>query len=183
MRSSEITQWALNPVINVLMRNRKREDVCVCVFVCVCVLSHFSCVRLCATLLIVAHQVPLSMGFSRLAMPSSKGSSTQGWNPHLLHWQVDSLPLVPPGKPRRGDKDTYMRRPVKTEAEVRIMGHVPRNAWSQKLEEPWNDVPPEPSEGALPCQHRDVGLLAWRIPWTEEPDGLQSIGLHRVGHN
>ena len=87
---------------------------------------------------------------------------TQGWNPHLLHWQVDSLPLVPPGKPRRGDKDTYMRRPVKTEAEVRIMGHVPRNAWSQKLEEPWNDVPPEPSEGALPCQHRDVGLLASR---------------------
>ena len=22
--------------------------------------------------------------------------------------------------------------------------------------------------------------LAWRIPWTEEPGGLQSIGLHRV---
>ena len=25
-------------------------------------------------------------------------------------------------------------------------------------------------------------LLIWRIPWTEEPGGLQSIGLHRVGH-
>ena len=25
--------------------------------------------------------------------------------------------------------------------------------------------------------------LAWRIPWTEEPGGLQSIGLHRVGHD
>ena len=24
-------------------------------------------------------------------------------------------------------------------------------------------------------------FLAWRIPWTEEPGGLQSIGLHRVG--
>ena len=23
--------------------------------------------------------------------------------------------------------------------------------------------------------------LAWRIPWTEEPSGLQSIGLQRVG--
>ena len=23
----------------------------------------------------------------------------------------------------------------------------------------------------------------WRIPWTEEPGGLQSIGLHRVGHD
>ena len=26
-------------------------------------------------------------------------------------------------------------------------------------------------------------ILAWRIPWTEEPDGLQSIGSQRVGHN
>ena len=26
-------------------------------------------------------------------------------------------------------------------------------------------------------------ILAWRIPWTEEPDGLQSIGLQRVRHN
>ena len=26
------------------------------------------------------------------------------------------------------------------------------------------------------------GILAWRIPWTEEPDGLQSSGLQRVGH-
>ena len=25
-------------------------------------------------------------------------------------------------------------------------------------------------------------LLAWRIPWTEEPGGLQSVGLQRVGH-
>ena len=24
--------------------------------------------------------------------------------------------------------------------------------------------------------------LAWRIPWTEEPDGLQSMWLQRVGH-
>ena len=25
-------------------------------------------------------------------------------------------------------------------------------------------------------------ILAWRISWTEQPGGLQSIGLHRVGH-
>ena len=25
--------------------------------------------------------------------------------------------------------------------------------------------------------------LAWDIPWTEEPGGLQSMGLQRVGHN
>jgi len=26
-------------------------------------------------------------------------------------------------------------------------------------------------------------ILAWRIPWTEEPGGLQSTGLRRVGHD
>ena len=25
-------------------------------------------------------------------------------------------------------------------------------------------------------------VLAWRIPWTEEPGRLQHIGSHRVGH-
>ena len=26
-------------------------------------------------------------------------------------------------------------------------------------------------------------ILAWRIPWREEPGGLQSMGLQRVGHD
>ena len=26
-------------------------------------------------------------------------------------------------------------------------------------------------------------VLAWRIPWAEEPGRLQSMGLLRVGHN
>ena len=25
--------------------------------------------------------------------------------------------------------------------------------------------------------------LAWKIPWTEEPGGLQSMGLQRTGHD
>ena len=25
--------------------------------------------------------------------------------------------------------------------------------------------------------------LAWRIPWPEEPSGLQSMGSQRAGHN
>ena len=25
-------------------------------------------------------------------------------------------------------------------------------------------------------------ILAWKIPWAEEPSGLQSLGLQRVGH-
>ena len=26
-------------------------------------------------------------------------------------------------------------------------------------------------------------ILAWKIPWTEEPGGLQSMGLQLVGHD
>ena len=33
-------------------------------------------------------------------------------------------------------------------------------------------------EMATPCS-----ILAWRVPWTEEPDGLQSVGLQRAGHD
>ena len=50
-------------------------------------------------------QSPLSMGIiqarilERVAFASSRGSSrTEGWNPSLLHWQVDSLPQSHRGK-------------------------------------------------------------------------------------
>ena len=26
-------------------------------------------------------------------------------------------------------------------------------------------------------------ILAWRIPWTEDPGGLQSIGLQKIGQD
>ena len=76
---------------------------------CECVLSRFSHVQLFATLWTIAHQAPLCMGFSRqeywsgLPCPPAGIFPTQGSNPRLLcllHWQVGSLPLVPPGEPR-----------------------------------------------------------------------------------
>ena len=45
------------------------------------------------------------MGFSRpeywsgWSFPSPGDLPNQGLNPGLLHWQADSLPLVPPGSP------------------------------------------------------------------------------------
>ena len=44
--------------------------------------------------------------------------------------------------------------------------------------------------GSIPGSGRSCGkgmathsiILAWRIPWTEEPGELQSVGLQRVGH-
>ena len=38
----------------------------------------------------------------------------------------------------------------------------------------------DPLENGMATQS---SILAWRIPRTEEPGGLQFMGLHRVGHD
>ena len=40
----------------------------------------------------------------------------------------------------------------------------------------WED----PLEKEMATRH---SILAWEIPWTEDPGGLQSMGLQRVGHS
>ena len=40
--------------------------------------------------------------------------------------------------------------------------------------------PEDPLEEGMATHSR---ILAWKLPWTEEPGGLQSIQLQRVGHN
>ena len=52
--------------------------------------------------------------------------------------------------------------PAKQETQVQFLG------WEDPLEEEM-------------ATHSSI--LAWKIPWMEEPGGLQSMGLLRVGHN
>ena len=46
----------------------------------------------------------------------------------------------------------------------------------------WGSIP---GSGGSPGGGHDnpLHILAWRIPHTEEPGGLQSIGSHRVAHD
>ena len=74
-------------------------------FVHVCTLNHFSCVQLCVTPQTVAHQAPLSTGFSRpgywsrLPCLPLGDLPNPGIEPGSLALQADSLPSEPPGKP------------------------------------------------------------------------------------
>ena len=67
----------------------------------------FSSIQLCATLLTIAHQAPLSMGFSRqtywsgLLCSPPRDVPNLGIGPRSPALQVDSLPSEPPGKPQR----------------------------------------------------------------------------------
>ena len=40
-----------------------------------------------------------------------------------------------------------------------------------------------PGSGRSPGERNDSSILAWRIPWTEEPGRLQSMGSQRVRHD
>ncbi|KAM7236955.1 hypothetical protein CapIbe_011199, partial [Capra ibex] len=56
------------------------------------------------------------------------------------------------------------------------LNHLPpvRETWVRSLG--WED----PLEKEM-VTHSSI--LAWRIPWTEEPGGLQFMGSQRVGHD
>ena len=62
----------------------------------------------------------------------------------------------------RDDPQTVKNPPAILETWVRSLG------WEDPLEEGM-------------ATHSSI--LAWRIPWTEEPARLQSMGLQRVTHN
>ena len=59
-----------------------------------------------------------------------------------------------------------MKNPPTSARDGRDMGSIPRSERS-------------PGEGM--ATHSNI--FAWRIPWTEQTDGLQSIGQQRVRHN
>ena len=71
-------------------------------------LSHFSCVQLCATLWTVARQAPVSKGLSKQEYWSGLPFPSPGNLPNpetelsllcFLHWQVDYLPMNHLGSP------------------------------------------------------------------------------------
>ena len=78
-------------------------------------------------------------------------------DPMSLHWQEDSLPL---GASLVAQMVKHL--PAMQEMQVQSLGRD------------------DPLEKEMATHSR---TLAWKIPWTEEPGRLQSMGLQRVGHN
>ena len=65
--------------------------------------------------------------------------------------------------------------PKEIQGEVpEIQGEVPASLWSHFL---------QIVKAAERAMAPHSSTLAWKIPWTEEPDRLQSMGSLRVGHN
>ena len=113
-----------------------------------------------------------------VAISSSRGSSQLGdGSLCLLHWQVDSLPLYHLDLAKLSSMSfvfilyasqdfpvaqTVKNLPAMQETRVQFLG------WEVPLEKGM-------------AIHSNI--LAWRIPWTEKPGRLQSLGSQRVGHD
>ena len=61
---------------------------------------------------------------------------------------------------------------------AQLVKNLPANARDARDE---SSIPgfEDPPEKKMPPH---CSILSWEIPWTEEPGGLQAMGLHRVGH-
>ena len=61
-----------------------------------------------------------------------------------------------------------------------LVAQMVKNLPSMQETQVWSLGRKDPLEESMAIYSR---ILAWRIPWTEDPDGLQSKGSHRVRHN
>ena len=76
-------------------------------------------------------------------------------------------------------RDVFVRTLCKRILVANLVKDLPANAGGER------------DKGSVPGSGRSPGgematissILAWRVPWTEEPGGLQSTGLQWVGHD
>ena len=136
-------------------------------------LSH---VRLFATPWTVAHQAPPSMGFSRqeywsgLPFPSPGDLPDPGIEPRSPSLQADALPSEPPGKPAEAHKEDR----INIWKEINLI-------FSPSSEMTFGNFFFANELEKEMATHSSI--LAWKIPWMEEPGRLQSMGSRRVGHD
>ena len=76
------------------------------------------------------------------------------------------------------------RRGGKTEKEASHVAQVVKNSLANAGD--IRDVGSIPGLGRSPGEGKNAAhysILAWEIPWAEEPGGLQSMGSQRAGHD
>ena len=115
---------------------------------------------------------------------------TQGWNLHLLHWQVDSLPLS-----HQGNSNYHTIALISQASKVKL--NILQARFQQYMNRELPDVQAGFRKGrgtrdqiANICwiitekaMAPHSSTLAWKIPWTDEPGRLQSVGSLKVRHD
>ena len=117
---------SLSELVKICWPTRRKYNLMKVAHMCA---QSLQCVRLFVTLWTIAHQDPLSMGFSRQEYWSGlpclpPRDLPQESNRHLLrllNWQVGSLPLMSPGKPFSNNRYHLMSRWYISDAVLNIL--------------------------------------------------------------
>ena len=108
IKFQRVKAFWLKSVVIFVLHAKLSLYIYICIYLYACMLSHFSCVQLFVTLWTVAHQAPLSMGFSRseywseLPCPPPcylPASGIEPKSPVAPTLQADSLSLSHQGSP------------------------------------------------------------------------------------
>ena len=79
-------------------------------------------------------------------------------------------------KLRATSKISLSQRDIRISLVALMVKNLPAFQETQVGSQGWEDLL---EKGMTTCS----SILAWRIPWTEETGGLQSMGSQRVGHD
>ena len=93
---------------------------------------------------------------------------------HILGWVT-----LPTGF-NFGEKPTFIPMELQTVTRASLMAQTVKNLPEMQETQVWSLGWEEPLEEGM-ATHSSI--LAWRIPWTEDPAGLQSTGWQRVRHD
>ena len=143
-------------------------------------LSRFSRVRLCVTPWTAAHQAPQSLGFSRQeywsGLPFPSLDFPGGSDGKASVYSAGDPGLIPGSGRSPGEGIGYPLQYSWASLVTQLVKNPPAmgETWVQSLGRE------DPLEKEM-ATHSSI--LAWEIPWTEEPGGLQSMGSQRVRHN
>ena len=132
------------------------------------------------------------MGFSSqedgsgLPLPSPEDFPNPGIEPRSPTSQADSLLAEPQGKPKSTGVGnlSLLQGILPTQELNQGLLHCRRVLYQLSYEgspDSHKEFPQSCIVGIEMATHSSI--LARRIPWTEEPGGLLSMGLHRVGHD
>ena len=134
------------------------------------------------TLWIVACQAPLSMGFPRQEYWNGLPFSSPG---DLCNLEIKpTSPALaggffttePPGKPNLFPRMIVINLSSVVKG-ASLVAQLVKNLPAMR----------ETRVPSLGWEDKEIAthsiILAWRVPWTWEPGGLQSMGLQRVRHN
>ena len=87
-----------------------------------------------------------------------------------LSWKRENIPI---------HCSAYHRPPTQTFIIEYILSTMWKDKWKIKMTLNWRPLVQHLEKTMAPHS----STLAWKIPWTEEPGRLQSLGLQKIGHD